>query len=141
MKSVCNNQIAHHLSIPHSKSLDHYNETIKFPEHHSTSRHSFDQSISANYKNYDCSDGCFLSKAGGNVHQPNCNRYQIPVSIPFPEQHYSQVGGFERGEPFIEPICCHTQNPHYDYPNNFSGRNSHQKSKNADYSNCNFPSQ
>lgn len=125
-------QFAHHSSIPHSKSLDQYNETIKFPEHHSSSRHSFDQTISVN----NCLDGCFYSKAGGNVHQPNCNRYQIPVSIPFSDHHYSQIGGFERGEPFIDPICCHTQNPHYDYPSNFNGRNSHQKP-----SNCNFPSQ
>lgn len=132
IKTTCSNRLVHHSSIPHSKSLDHYNEATSNLEHHNASRHSFDQTISVN----NCLDGCFYSKAGGNVHQPNCNRYQIPVSIPFSDHHYSQIGGFERGEPFIDPICCHTQNPHYDYPSNFNGRNSHQKP-----SNCNFPSQ
>lgn len=148
IKSTCsNNQFMHHSAIPHSKSLDHYNESNKFPEHHSTSRHSFDQTISTNYKHFDCIDGtngCYYTKPAANYHPTNSRFPSISALPPYSEHHYAQIGGFDRGDNFIEPnigTCCHTQNPHYDYPNNFNGRSSHQKPKNTDYSNCNFPSQ
>lgn len=150
IKTTCSNRLMHHSSIPHSKSLDHYNEATSNLEHHNASRHSFDQTISTNYKNYDCVDGTngyHYSGGAGVYHQPNCNlqnagnRCPLPT-IPFPDHHYSQIGGFDRGESFIETNigpCCH-QNPHYDYPTNFNGRSS-QKPKNTDYSNCNFQTQ
>lgn len=155
MKASYNNQYAHHSSIPHSKSLDHYNEASKFVEHHNVSRHSFDQPFSSNYKNYDCTDGIHaaVAAAAANVdrnngyhmnmyHQPGMygasgNRY--PATMPFPDHHYSQVAGFERGDNFVDTPCCH-QNPHYECLSNFNSRSSLQKSKNtaADYSNCSF---
>lgn len=159
----CSNQCSHHSLIPHSKSLDHYNESTKFGENYHASRHSFDQS-SSNYKNYDCIDGlhaadrnngCHYSSIVGihkypsnkyslsnaeNVYNVSGNRHPLPATLPFPDQshHYSQIGNFNRGENFIEPnhsSCCH-QNSHYDYLPN--GRNLQVKSKNADYSNCNL---
>lgn len=158
-KNVCNafytpsmysNQLAHHSSIPHSKSLDHYNEPTKLIEHN-ISRHSFDQPFSSNYKNYDCTEGMHAAAADrsshymsglGVYHQPNCslqnagniynNRY------PLPDHHYSQIDNFEHGENFVETnmgTCCH-QNPHYECLNNFNSRSS----KGVDYSNCSFQS-
>ncbi|XP_031618892.1 protein tamozhennic isoform X1 [Contarinia nasturtii] len=148
----------YHSSIPHSKSLDHYNEPPKFLEHHNVSRHSFDQPFSSNYKNYDCTDGIHTAVAAaaaatldrnngyhrGMYHQPgmysaSSNRYPLQATMAFPDHHYSQVGGYERGENFVETTCCH-QNPHYECLNNFNSRTSIQKSKNGatDYSNCNF---
>lgn len=155
VKSICSNQ--QHSSIPHSKSLDHYNEPTKLMEHHNVSRHSFDQPFSSNYKNYDCIDGIHASAAAAAAaatdrtshyisgmsvyHQPNCslqntgnmynmsgnNRYPLPGTA-FPDNHYSQIGNFDR-----EGTCCH-QNPHY-------SRSSMHKSKNGvDYSNCSFQS-
>lgn len=148
IKQPCSNQFSHH-SIPHSKSFenDHYNEATKFGQHYHPSRHSFDQSISSNYKNYDCIDGihaatdrnngCHYSSIVGNPYQPNKynlanaenlynvsgNRMPLPAALPFPD-------------PQIIEACCH-QNSHYDHL--FNGRNSHLKTKNADYSNCSFP--
>lgn len=160
----CSNQFAHHSLIPHSKSLDHYNEATKFgANYHHASRHSFDQSISSNFKNYDCIDGlhatdrnngCHYSSIVGNHYPSNKynlandenvynnvsgNRHPLPA-FPDPSHHYSQIGNFDRSDNFIEPnhsSCCH-QNSHYDYL--FNGRNSQLKSKNNDYSNCNFSS-
>ncbi|XP_055302743.1 protein tamozhennic isoform X1 [Sitodiplosis mosellana] len=167
LKSIYSNQLAHHSSIPHSKSLDHYNnEPTKLMEHHNVSRHSFDQPFSSNYKNYDCTDGIHAaavaadrsshSSGMGVYHQPSCslqntgniyetytmvNRYPLPA---FPDHHYSQIGGtIERGEHFVDTnmgTCCH-QNSHYECLSNFNSRSLMQKSKNgADYSNCNFQS-
>lgn len=150
MKSIYSNQLAHHSSIPHSKSLDHYNESTKLIEHHNVSRHSFDQPFSSNYKNYDCTEGMHADDRSshyvsgmGVYHQPNCslqntgniynNRYPLP-------DHYSQI---DRGENFVETnvgTCCH-QNPHYECLNNFNSRSSMHKPKNGvDYSNCSFQS-
>lgn len=145
---------SNHAFIPHSKSLDHYNEATKFGEHyHHASRHSFDQSISSNYcvdglHSADRSNGCHYSSIAGNHYQSNKynlanaenvynvsgNRHPLPPSLPFPDQshHYSQIGHFDRGENFIEPShssCCH----HIDL---FNGRNS--QTKKTDYSNCSF---
>lgn len=147
-KMTCSNQYAHHSLIPHSKSLDHYNEATKFGEHYNASRHSFD-----NYKNSDCTDGihvadqnngCHYSSIVGNyqsnkyglantghLYNVSGNRYPLPATLPFPDtsHHYSQIGNFDRGEHFIEPnhsSCCH-QNSHYEY-----GRNSQLKSKKPD---------
>lgn len=163
----CSSQFVHHSSLlPHSKSLDHYNEATKFEgNYHHASRHSFDQSISPNFKNFDCVDGlhatdrnngCHYSSIVGNHYQPNKfnlanaeiynvsgNRHPLPAGVatlPFTDQphHYSQ--NYDRSENLIEPnhsSCCH-QNSHYDYL--FNGRNSQLKSKNVDYSNCSFPS-
>lgn len=163
------NQFLHHSSIPHSKSLDHYNnESAKFSNNHNASRHSFDQpnSYASNYKIFDCIDGGHVSDRSNGIHynsagvgiyhQPSCsqqntgnlhnlsgNRYALPTTIPFPDHHYSQISGFDRGENFVEPsmsACCH-QNSHYECLNNFNSRNSHQKPKNGiDYSNCSFQS-
>lgn len=142
IKSPYNNQLIHHSAIPHSKSLDHYNEPAKYLDNHNASRHSFDQPFSSNYKNFDCIDGRPYNSSGvGLYHQPNCslqnpgnlynvnNRYPLPTTIPFSDHHYSQVGDFDRSENFIEPTinaCCH-QNPHYECLNNFNSRSSHQK--------------
>lgn len=147
----CSNQFA---LIPHSKSLDHYNEATKFGEHYQhASRHSFDQSISSNFKNYDCIDGldrnngCHYSSIVAN-HYPS-NKYNLTNAenvynvsgnrhpLPFPDQshHYSQIGNYDRSDNFLEPnhsSCCH-QNSYL-----FNGRNSQLKSKNNDYSNCSF---
>lgn len=161
-KMPCSNQFAHHSLIPHSKSLDHYNEAAKFGDHyHHASRHSFDQPISSNFKNYDCPDGglhttdrnngCQYSNIVGNHYQPskynmanaeNLYKHPLPTTLPYPDQshHYAQIGNYDRTDNFIEPnhsACCH-QNSHYDYL--FNGRNSQLKSKNTDYSNCSFPS-
>lgn len=153
----CSNQFTHHSLIPHSKSLDHYNEAAKFGEHYPhASRHSFDQPISSNFKNYDCTDGvhatdrnngCHYSNIVGNHYQSNKynmanteNVYKHPLPFNDQSHHYSQIGNYDRTDNFIEPshsACCH-QNPHYDYL--FNGRNSQLKSKNTDYSNCSFPS-
>lgn len=124
-------------SIPHSKSLDHYNEPTKYMDHN-ISRHSFDQP-------FDCTDrinGFHYASGIGNYHQPNCNlqntRYPMMGTMPFPDNHYSQVGNFERGDSLIEPTvggaCCH-QNSHYECVNNYNSR-----TKNGvDYTNCEFP--
>lgn len=140
------NQVAHHSSIPHSKSLDHYNnEPTKLIEHHNVSRHSFDQPFSSTYKNYDCTDGIHASDY---MHQPTCslqntgNIYNVSCPLPaFPDHHYAQIGNIERGENFVETnmgTCCH-QNPHYECLSNFNTRSSVHKSKNGvDYSNCSF---
>lgn len=155
IKTSYSNQFANQSSIPHSKSLDHYNESMKFPqnENHNASRHSFDQSISSTYKNYDCTDDIYVPDRGngfncGVYHQPNCslqsagNSYNVssnrypPATLTFPDHHYSQISGFDRGDNFSEAACCH-QSSQYDCLNNFNSR-SHQKPKNgADYSNSN----
>lgn len=154
-KSSCSNQFTHHSSIPHSKSLDHYHEPNKFEENYNASRHSFDHTVSSNYKNYDCIDGMHVadrsngydfSNGVGLYHQPNCNlmsgnlynvpgnRYALPAKISFPESsvpHYSQLRNYNRSENYIDPnigSCCH-QTPHYEYP-----KSSMQKSKNSDTS-------
>lgn len=142
VKSTHNPQFLHHPSIPHSKSLDHYNEPSKFLEHQNVSRHSFDQPFSLNSKNYDCTDG---SNNFVGLHQPNCNMQNpgsicnpMRTTIPFPDHHYSQIGECEHETNM--GICCH-QNPHYECLNNFNARSILQKSKNGiDYGNCNFQS-
>lgn len=123
IQTPCSNQFAPHLPMPHSKSLEHYNETTKFVEHHNTSRHSFDQTISSNY---DCI----------GVLQNTSNAFRHPQSTnPFPDHHYSPIVGVDRSS----NMCCY-QNPHYDYPNNFNARGP-LKPRNVDYSNCNFQPQ
>lgn len=170
LKSIYNNQFAHHTSIPHSKSLDHYNEPTKLMEHHNASRHSFDQPFSSNYKNYDCTDGmhaaavasadrnnhymsgmsvfhqpsCSLQNTGNIYNVPGNGRYQLPGTTPFPDHHYAQIGSFERGENFADTnmcTCCH-QNPHYECLSNFNSRGSsmHKSKNGVDYSNCSFQS-
>lgn len=156
----CSNQYPQHSFIPHSKSLDHYNESAKFGEqHYHASRHSFDQPISSNYKNYDCIDGihatdrnngCHYSSIVGNhqyqsskynlantdnAYNVSGNRAPLPTTLSEQSHHYSQIEHFDRGENFSEPnhsSCC--QN--YDYLLN--GRNAQVKPKNTDYSNCNL---
>lgn len=146
MKSIYSNQLAHHSSIPHSKSLDYYNnEPTKLMEHHNVSRHSFDQPFSSNYKNYDCTDGIYGVAAAAGYHQPRCslqktgNMYNVSCPMPaYLDHHYAQIGNIERGENFVETTmgtCCH-QNPHYEFLSNYNSR-----TKNGvDYSNCNFQS-
>lgn len=61
------------------------------------------------------------------------------ATIPFPDNHYSQIGNFERGNNFVESnvggSCCH-QNSHYECVSNYNGR-----TRNAiEYSNCDFQS-
>lgn len=141
---------APHPSIPHSKSLEHYNEPAKLLENPHGSRHSFDQSI--NYKTYDCIDGkvqpnetCtngyHYGRNTGLYHQPTCghqtsdghyniltgNRYPLPVTHLQSEHHYAQIVNFERGDnnyytSAMEQTCCHP-NPHYECLNNFNARN------------------
>lgn len=151
MRSSYSNQYAYHSSIPHSKSLEHYNEPPEFMEHHNASRHSFDRPCSSNYKNYDCTDGIHSEDRSNGYHvgsyQPNLaittlgDRYPLSATIPHPDQHYSEIGGFERGEisvgtsmdklPLGPCSCC--------LQNSFNNCSSMQKSKNsADYSNCRF---
>lgn len=129
LESSHSHQLNHHSSIPHSKSLDHYNEPANFLDHENTSRHSFDQPFSSNYKNYDCTD---------EMHTANMcvssNRYPLRTTTHFPDHHYSQIGGYEFDTNM--GICCH-QNPHYECLNNFNSRSS---KNGADYSNCNFQS-
>lgn len=137
--SVCTNNCAsvkstyiNSPSIPHSKSLDHYNEPTKVLEHHNISRHSFDQPFSS--KHYDCPDriGHYAGSGIGNYHQPNCN-LPLMTTVPFPDNHYSQIGNFGRGNNFVESTvggsCCH-QN--YECVNNYNARTR----STVDYSNC-----
>lgn len=151
IKTPYSNQFAHQSSIPHSKSLDHYNEPMKFPENQNA-RHSFDQTISSTYKNYDCTDEIYVPERGngfhcGVYHQPNCslqstgnsynvsgNRY-LPATLTYPDHHYTQISGFDRGDNFIEPVCCH-QSSHYECLNHY-GRPHLKPKNNTEYSN--FP--
>lgn len=68
LRSSYNNQFVHHLSVPHSKSLDQYNQPAKFMENNDVSHHSFDQPFSSNYTNYDCTDGLHTTDRNNGYH-------------------------------------------------------------------------
>lgn len=123
-----------HSSIPHSISLDQYNDPMKFLEHHHASRHSIDQPFPTKYHT-DCTDGMAYNGGHANYHRPSCalqnvgnlynvpsNRYTLPSVL---DHHYAQIGGFD-GDNFVDKTingeaCCH-QNPHYDCLSNYSSR-------------------
>lgn len=143
--AVNSNQVAH-PTIPHSKSLEHYRETIALPGHHHA-RHSIDQPVAYDYgtRSYDCLDGqtvnttyqhqptCAMSMTANHPYNVSGNRFPLPPSISnqlHNDHHYAQIGGYvpplvSQSRNYINangfgPTCVH-QNMHYDCSNNFNG--------------------